>query len=394
MPFSPSYALEVLDRSLDAKAAKETVAGSHHDALYDAYATQRVFLECINRLDKVHARFPQIQNYLSRSLAPLAQIIHRDSQEEKLSSSLPILNKTYLSDKKLISDEHIEKDSLANTEKLFVGHRSLKELCKMLPKENVIYAFSQRNKVQIAKNVLHELGLTHIDTGAQRAFNSKLLSLFFQKQSFNERETYFAIKYFFHAYREDGTIDLNNPYDRKIYHALKEITTKNAIKPVELLTHEMLYDKIRNHELMPYTTIFFFDQDRWYDTHMKRAQRAFDLHYILQITDSLIYRDQLISPDQSSLRETVHTKLVIFVGIWQTEVAALLKDVSNSTVEIDNIADNTYFYKINLLIPQIDELLTQIATKASDDDLSLVQEKRATFKEILDAPCTIMTRLQ
>lgn len=92
----------------------------------------------------------------------------------------------------------------------------------MLPKENVIFAFSQRNKIQIAKNLLHEIGLTQVDTGVQHTFDANLLHLFFQKKQKDQGELYFGIKYFYHAYMNHSTIDLNNMYDRKIYHALKE----------------------------------------------------------------------------------------------------------------------------------------------------------------------------
>lgn len=77
MPFSPSYALEVLERSLDKKHIEKTdIEGTNHDALYDAYATQRVFLECIARLAQTYKQFPQIQRYLSRSDSSLAKTLH------------------------------------------------------------------------------------------------------------------------------------------------------------------------------------------------------------------------------------------------------------------------------------------------------------------------------
>lgn len=126
------------------------------------------------------------------------------------------------------------------------------------------------------------------------------------------------------------------------------------------MTHDYLYEKLRDQEIMPYTTIFFFDQDRWYDTHMKWEQKPFDLHLLLQITDSLIYKNNLLQPTQISPRSALHTKLVIFIGIWQTEVGDLMKDVSNNTVEVDNIPNNTYFYKSNLLRQQIEDMLSSI----------------------------------
>lgn len=151
-------------------------------------------------------------------------------------------------------------------------------------------------------------------------FDKKLLSLFFHKKKFDEQELFFAIKYYFHAFSEHSTIDLNSPADWKIYHALKEKKSKGETKSAEILTHEQLYEKLREQDIMPYTNIFFFDQDWRYDTHMKWEQKPFDLYTLLQITESLIYRDQLLSTKESAWTP-LHTKLVIFIGIWQTEVA-------------------------------------------------------------------------
>lgn len=150
---------------------------------------------------------------------------------------------------------------------------------------------------------------------------------------------------------------------------------------------------MRDQSIMPYTTIFFFDQDRWYDTHMKWQQKPFDMHALLQITDSLIYRDTLVYPEKDSVWEPLHTKLVITIGVRQTEVAKLLKDVSNSAVEVDALIGNTYFYKTSLLIEQINELLISIEVHADPSDYRVVKEKWEKFMSIITNRCNISTRL-
>ncbi|MBP6910243.1 hypothetical protein KBC03_01445 [Patescibacteria group bacterium] len=178
IPFTPSYALEVLDKSLtaanskNAKPATETTTAesstkvtSHHDALYDAYATQRLFFGCIDRLTTIVKKYPEVMIYLSQSEAPLAKIIDTGSSEHILRTTTPILTKVYTSDKKLISESELDKDEFADKGKYFIGDKSLKSVLKALPKENVMYVFSQRHKTQLAKNLLHEIGLTHIDIG-------------------------------------------------------------------------------------------------------------------------------------------------------------------------------------------------------------------------------------
>lgn len=395
IPFSPSYALEVLDKSLAVKHTDDhSPEAAHHDALYDAYATKRVFLECINRITSMSKKYPETLRIIHNSHSTLQKIITTQAPGHTLAGSVPLLTKVFNTGKKQSAADLISKENLPDKGKYYIGNSTLKEVLIKLPKENVIYAFSQRHKTQIAKQLLHDIGLTHIDTGVHHTFDKRLLTLFFQKNNHDEQELYFALKYYFHAFSEHSTIDLNSTYDRKIYHALKEKLSGNWTRSAELLTHEQLYEKMRDQDIMPYTSIFFFDQDRWYDTHMKWEQKPFDLHTLLQITDSLIYRDNLTTPGKTSIRTELHTKLVIFIGIRQTEVAVLMKDVSNSMVEIDNIPENTYFYKTNLIISQISALITSLETHTDTDDYTIVKDKRQRFIAIISWSCGIMTKLQ
>ncbi len=392
IPFSSSYALEVLDKSVGT-TKDERENGSHHDALYDAYATKNVFLACIARIEKSVNKYPQIERYIKAASGPLHEILKVNSEVSTFSQAIPSLTKHLNGDKKLSLKDELDKGSLPDKWNFFIGNNPLKEVLKKLPKDNVIFAFSQRHKVNIARQLLHDMWLNHVETWSPYIFDKDLLSLFFQKTHFDEQELYFALKYFFHATSEHSSIDLTSQYDRKIYHALKEKNTVKNSKAIELITHEQLYEKVRDQEIMPFTSIFFFDQDRRYDTHMKWEQKPFDLYLLLQITDSLIYKHKLIAPQKSSLWEELHTKLVIFIGVRQTEVAGLLKDVSNSSVDIDNIIDNTYFYKVSLLIAQISELISSLEDKTDSDEHKIIHEKWERFMTIISSRCWISTKI-
>ena len=393
IPFSQSYALEVLDKSLTKENNAHAGNEKHHDALYDAYAAQRVFLACIERINVITQKYPYVFSYLSRAVCPLRSILAIDAHENHLIPAIPVLSKSFTNGKKLLIEDEIAADTLPESWKYFIGNTPLKQVLKKLPKEHVIFSFSQRHKVQIAKHLLHELGLTHVESWNAYLFDKKLLWLFFQKKYFDQEELYFALKYFYHVSSWHSSIDLTTHYEWKIYHALKEKDITASSHSLELLTHEFLYEKMRDQSIMPYTTIFFFDQDRWYDTHMKWQQKPFDMHALLQITDSLIYRDTLVYPEKDSVWEPLHTKLVITIGVRQTEVAKLLKDVSNSAVEVDALIGNTYFYKTSLLIEQINELLISIEVHADPSDYRVVKEKWEKFMSIITNRCNISTRL-
>lgn len=166
MPFSPSYALEVLYKSITTKQnnGDAEISGEHHDALYDANATKRVFLHCMDRLTKLVEAYPHVHAYIARSSSPLSRIVI-PSDEKTLDGSVPTLTKIMQSGKRLVSDDTLSAESFTDKGNYYIGNNSLKDTLKKLPKENVIFAFSQRHKTYIAKNILHEIGLTHIDTG-------------------------------------------------------------------------------------------------------------------------------------------------------------------------------------------------------------------------------------
>lgn len=70
-----------------------------------------------------------------------------------------------------------------------------------------------------------------------------------------------------------------------------------------------------------------------------------------------------------------------------------MKDVSNNTVEVDRVVDNTYFYKTSLLIKQINELLESLHDAAPQDEITLISEKWMRFMDIVSDRCAISTKL-
>lgn len=158
MPFSTSYSLEVLEKSLPVdKQTLPAMNVSHHDALYDAFASYKLFRECHARIEKVIQQYPETELYLSRSSSTLATILQIDAPTIRLTGAIPMLSKTQPSEKKLRTESSMQNQDFADKSNYFIGNSSLKEILRTLPKENVIYSFSQRHKGVIAKNLLHDL---------------------------------------------------------------------------------------------------------------------------------------------------------------------------------------------------------------------------------------------
>lgn len=220
-----------------------------------------------------------------------------------------------------------------------------------------------------------------------------MLTRFFAKNSFEQYELYFTLKYYYHALQGHSTIDLNAGGDRKIYHALKDRQAKAANRSCELLTHEQLYEKLDNQEVKADTSIIFFDLDWRYSSHSKFELKTFDLHSLLTIIDSFIYRHELAGSTGTSLRSKISSSLLIFIGVRQTEVIALLRDVKNDSVEVDNFRRSSYFYKTNLLLDQISASLRALQEITDPSEYDLIHDRWERFISIISEGCVIQTKL-
>lgn len=115
MPFSPSYALEVLAKGVLPKDPESELPGltvSYHDALYDAYATGKIWHECMKRVDTIIARFSEVDTRIRHSESVLQKIWTTSSDTTKKDVSFPVLSKIHPTDKKLISKGNIKVDTL------------------------------------------------------------------------------------------------------------------------------------------------------------------------------------------------------------------------------------------------------------------------------------------
>lgn len=81
MPFSPSYALEVLAKNLKApvNASNIQLSASHHDALYDAYATYKLFHTCIDRIKTIYSTYPEIDVFIARAETSLSSVMEKNN---------------------------------------------------------------------------------------------------------------------------------------------------------------------------------------------------------------------------------------------------------------------------------------------------------------------------
>jgi glutamyl/glutaminyl-tRNA synthetase len=113
---------------------------------------------------------------------------------ERISPSNTVMSKTL---------EGINTDNLENQKKYYIGNISIKQLLTTLAaNKNVILAFQNIQKLDIAKAVLNDMGVRNIGfTKEEQTINQELFEKFLNKGNFIQEECLFIIKYLSHLKR-------------------------------------------------------------------------------------------------------------------------------------------------------------------------------------------------
>lgn len=101
------------------------------------------------------------------------------------------------------TSESINTDTLENQKKYYIGNISIKQLLTALAaNKNVILAFQNIQKLDIAKAVLNDMGIKNIGfTKEEQTINQEMFQKFLNKGEFNPDECLFVIKYLSHLKR-------------------------------------------------------------------------------------------------------------------------------------------------------------------------------------------------
>jgi len=136
--------------------------------------------------------------------------------------SLPALKKVSPANN-LVIEPRKELESLKNGGKYYIGDVDFKELLLHLAsKGNALLVFSTKQKLDIAKNLLAENGIKNIGFAKEeQTISSDLFSDFLNKNTFDQSEFYFLLKYCSHLSLGYGILDLNSKGDFMVYNFIK-----------------------------------------------------------------------------------------------------------------------------------------------------------------------------
>jgi hypothetical protein len=279
--------------------------------------------------------------------------------------TLPPLKKIAPANTSLTSFPYgINLHQLKNGERYYVGNTNFKEfLTSLLAHKKIILVFSTKAKLDIAKNILFEMGIKNIGFAREeQTISPELFQRFLNQPSFNQFELYFILKYCTHLSLGYGVLDLNSKGDYMVYNAIKD--ERQTVKyPIVLTTHHGLYSLLEKEEqLYEDFDIVFFDVEWRYKNYNAYLSRTCDLYYTQNFIDMLLYKytphaemeqQKGVTKEGYETLQEFDTFFAMFLGIVRMETKKLFIGRAEDQLQINPIIDNLDFHQTNLLLPKL-----------------------------------------
>ncbi len=425
--YAPSYALEVLVTELSNKEPtfkeflKLAIGGEHssdesHDALYDTLESIALHNFFVSRISLLTEKYASLYTILQQSDWLFAEAIASKIQnpKSKIHIKFPSLQRLSPQNISLSSKSHL--DNLENQKRYYIGNTTIKEtLTSIASQKNVILAFQNIQKLDIAKMVLNDIGIKNIwFIKEDQSINEEMFTNFLNKGRFTEDECLFVCKYLSHLDKGYGTLDLNNSSDRKIYYTIKDTKDKTRY-PVILATHSGVYSMMKEENHFPDYDIFFFDTERRYKTYNFFLSRPSDLYYTLNLIESLIYREQvaleiLNSKNNSQLSTTedfnsqqdetrinvlndFHNFFQILIWILSTETKKIFTKTEAIYIPHDPIIDHGDFYQTNQMRKQLPDHIEKVKAAIGEEAFAPVEKQIQQIDHIFNNVMNISKKM-
>lgn len=389
--YQPSYALEVL------------VPGENaHNALQDTRNALILFQKNIERLELLQSKYPILSNFTSNSNFSISKYLHDKSiiKDQTINDpkikDIPRLSKIMWANSKLQANEStLITSKLENQKRYYLGNSNLKSfLEKIVSNKNIILAFSNLQKLNIAKSMLNNMGIKNLGfLKDDQVIDYEKFENFLNKQSFTNEEIIFVCKYYSHIEQGLWLLDLNTKSDYQIYHAIKNKKEKTRY-PIILATHQGLFSYVKEeiNEYQDYE-IMFFDAERWYKSYNLFLSRPWDMYYTLNFIETLLYKQSLDSKTGNNEKEQ---KLPHFYNFFQIFIGQLFMDskqffIGKNTerVQSNPITTEPTFYKTNLLWKQIKDEFLLLENELQKNDFTIIKKQFDHIENLLNTVVNI-----
>lgn len=402
--YAQSYALDVLiekvkDDKIFSQIFKDNDHGEEkaHDAFFDTKNSSKLFLYFVKYLYELLNSYPNLIHIILQTESVRKEILVLENYKDIVAIKIqfPALERIAPSNTNMAkSNKGINTDDLENQKKYYIGDIDIKQLLSALAEnKNLILAFQNIQKLDIAKTVLNDMGVKNIGfTKEEQTINQKSFQKFLNKWSFIQEEMFFVIKYLSHLKKWLGLLNLNSPYDYKIYYYIKD--TRNQTKyPIILTTHHGLFTTMKdNQETFKDYDVCFFDVENRYKGYNFFLSSPIDLYYTLNILESFMYQqhvEQQINRQEN--QEADKEKLASFVNLFQTFIGILFMESKKLFIKTeatmtqhDPIRDHGDFYQTNLLWKQLIEKETETKEILSEENKIILEKHRAHITKVFD----------
>ena len=407
--YVPSYAQEILIAQLHQKPDFQKFLSSlkfswelnFHDAFVDARLSLALFCYLMHKIQSLIAKYPILELFISQSKWLLAHIIQKSSKSLTFASfSLPELKKITPPHTQMLSGKYpFDLAQYRDRKSYQIRDLSFKDLLSSLASQkNIILSFSTKAKLDIAKNILNDLGIKNIwFAKEEQTLSSEALNRFAQKSSYSAEELKFILKYFSHLDQGLGVLDLNSKEDYEIYTALKD-QRKVVNYPIILTTHGGLFSILEQWRYKEYA-IFFFDSSWWYKSFNTYLSRSYDLNYTLNYLDMLAYKYHLAFEYGEKTKEEIWilTSFIefftVFTGVLGQETKKFFTHTDATTMTLDPIKDNVAFYQTNKLLQRFDEFRKQLSSILNVSEMQILWKQIEHMFKIFESMIVVEKKM-
>lgn len=166
--YAPSYALEVLIENLQSEksftdifAEQDHGKEKSHDAFFDTKNSIKLFLYFMAHLYELIQSHPNLAQIIRQTQGIRNEIIQLDEYTDipKIKIRFPALQRIVPSNTNMTkTKETIDTNTLENQKKYYIGDVGIKALLTALAgNKNIILAFQNIQKLDIAKSVLNDI---------------------------------------------------------------------------------------------------------------------------------------------------------------------------------------------------------------------------------------------
>jgi len=408
--YAQSYALEVLIENLKSEKLFNNIFSDEnhgeeksHDAFFDTKNSNKLFLYFVQYLYELIKAYPNLVHIIKQTEGIWKEILDVSEYENvpQIKINFPALEKIMPSNTNMVKTaEWIDTNNLENQKKYYIGNITIKDLLMSLAaNKNVILAFQNIQKLDIAKAVLNDMGVKNIGfTREEQMINQEMFQKFLNKGTFTQEECFFVIKYISHLKRGLGVLQLNSQTDYRIYYYIKD--TRNQVKyPIILTTHHGLFSAMQdNEETYKDYDICFFDTEQRYKSYNFFLSSPCDLYYTLNILESFVYQKNVdnqikwIANQSNELQEFVNM-FQIYIWVLSNDSTKLFIKTDATMVQHDPIRDHGDFYQSNLLRKQLIEKREWVRAILSEENNTILDKHIAHITKVFDSVVNVFKKM-